>query len=273
MFCVVALSACTFSKTLSENGDDMSMGDDGNGNEMPMPNVAPCKTKDGSGLVVCLEFEDSVADALLDDSSPARMSVEATGVTQIPRDGTASSMALDVGSDAKTYVTQSPTIDLASGYTLAAWVKPDTLPAGGTARGVMDHEGQYAMIVSATQNNVINNRCQHTGVSKYEFTEQLPVGTWSFLACTWDGNQLCAWRWSSPTDHQRWCHVPMYKPAASGTNGLSIGHLSNGAEPIMRFDGALDSVQVYARAMSENQLCDLAGQGAGCLPCSNLACL
>ena len=181
-------------------------------------------------------------------------------------------MAMDIGPDASMYVAQASTLDLASGYTLAAWVKPDTLPAASTARGVMDHEGQYAMIVGAAPNGVINNRCQHTGVSKFEFTEGLPASVWSFLACTWDGTQLCAWRWTSATDHQRWCHLPISKPAASGAEGLAIGHLSSDGVAHDRFDGALDSVQVYARSMSEGQLCDLAGQGAGCLPCSNLAC-
>jgi hypothetical protein len=176
-------------------------------------------------------------------------------------------MAMDIGPSASMYVAQTGALDLANGYTLAAWVKPDTLPAAGVARGVMDHEGQYAMIVSATPSGQINNRCQHTGVAKYEFTTQLPVGVWSFMACTWDGTQLCASRWTSATDHERRCHTPMYKPAASGAKGLAVGHLSSDGVAHSRFDGALDSVQVYARGMSENQVCDLAGQGAGCLPC------
>jgi hypothetical protein len=271
---VLLVGACTFSKEVSGESDDEAMpmptDDEEEPGEDPAPMVAPCTTPDASGLVVCLEFEDSVADGVMDDSSPARRSVQTTGMAQVPRDGAmngGSMMAADVGPQASTYVAQEAALDLASGYTLAAWVKPDTAPAAGTARGVMDHEGQYAMIVSANGGGMIQNRCQHAGVSRYEYTTELPVGAWTFLACTWDGTQLCASRWSSPTDHERYCHTPAMGPAASGARGLAVGHLSSDGVAHSRFDGALDSVQVYKRGMTENQLCALAGQGPDCMPC------
>lgn len=264
------VGACTFSKELpGENGDEPMPMDEEPGDE-PVPTIAPCRTPDASGLIVCLEFEDSVADGVLDDSSPARRSVQSMGMAQVPRDGAnggGPTMAGDVGPQASTYVAQETALDLAGGYTLVAWVKPDTSPAASMARGVVDHEGQYAMIVSANGSATVHNRCQHTGVARYEYTEGLRVGTWSLLACTWDGTQLCASRWTSPTDHQRYCHTPAMGPAASGARGLAVGHLSSEGVAHSRFDGALDSVQVYARGMSEDQLCALAGQRTGCMPC------
>jgi len=56
-------------------------------------------------------------------------------------------------------------------------------------------------------------------------------------------------------------------PAETGAQGLAVGHLSSAGAAHNRFDGALDSVQVYSRGMSETQLCALAGQPAGCMPC------
>lgn len=263
---LILLGACGFSTTLAEREPDATTGDDA-----PMSDaattVAPCTAPDPTGLVVCLEFEDGVADGVLDDSSPAHRDATTTGMAQVPRTGATSSMAVDVGPQAATYVAQTTALDLAAGYTLAAWVKPDTVPAAGEARGLLDHEGQYAMIASATASGAINNRCQHTGVAKYEFTTRLPVGAWSFMACTWDGTQLCAWRWASPTDHEHYCHTPALLPAAVGSKGLAVGHLSSDGEAHDRFDGALDSVQVYRRGMTEAQLCALAGQPAGCMPC------
>ena len=240
--------------------------DAGDGNEAPS-GVAPCTTPDPTGLVVCLEFEDSVSDGVLDDSSPAGRNAQTTGVAQVPRDANASSMAADVGPQAATYVAQDAALDLKSAYTLAAWVKPDSAMPASTVRGVLDHEGQYAMIASTSPSGAIQNRCQHTGVAKYEYTDRLPVGQWSFLACTWDGTQLCAWRWASATDHEHYCHTPTTGPAEAGAKGLAIGHLSSNGAAHSRFDGALDSVQVYSRGMSEAQLCALAGQPAGCMPC------
>jgi hypothetical protein len=263
---VVVLSACTFETKLTTGSSEPDASEVGGEGEQPT-NVAPCKTPDASGLVVCLEFEDSMSDGVLDDSSPARRSAQSTGFSQIARDGSGASMAADVGPMASTYVQDAAPFDLAGAYTLAAWVKPDALPPLGSARGVFDHEGQYAMIVSTTATGAINNRCQHTGVAQYEFTERLPLGQWSFMACTWDGTQLCAWRWASATDHEHFCHTPTLSPAAAGTAGLAVGHLSSGGSAHSRFDGAIDSVQVYARGMTEAQLCALAGQAPGCMPC------
>lgn len=261
------VSACTFEKRLAvESADDAPDASEPGTSEEPS-SVAPCKTPDPTGLVVCLEFEDSPTDGTVDDSSPARRAVTSSGLSQVARDGSATSMAADVGPSSATYVAQDPALDLAQAYTIAAWVKPDTALAANAVRGIVDHEGQYAMIASATPSGMINNRCQHTGVAKYEYTTRLPVGIWSFMACTWDGTQLCAWRWASATDHEHWCHTPTLKPAVAGMRGLAVGHLSTEGAPHHQFDGALDSVQVYARGMSETQLCALAGQPAGCMPC------
>jgi hypothetical protein len=259
------LTACAFeTKWVGESADAPDASDQGNSEEPA--GVAACKTPDASGLVVCLEFEDSASDGVLDDSSPARRHAQSTGVTQVARDGS-TSMAADIGSMASTYVQDVTPFDLPGAYTLAAWVRPDAVPPVSSARGILDHEGQYAMIVSTTGTGAINNRCQHTGVAKYEFTERLPVGAWSFMACTWNGTQLCAYRWSSPTDHEHYCHTPTLEPNAAGSYGLAVGHLSSAGAPHARFDGALDSVQVYSRGMTDAQLCALIGQPTGCMPC------
>jgi hypothetical protein len=277
MLIAAHLAACSFEQTLSNVN---ATADAGAGAEMmtggeESPSIAPCKTPDATGLVVCLEFEDNVDDGTLDDSSPARRTVASMGLAQLtstmPIGGTTN--VVDVGTAARTYVAQDAALDLAGGYTLAAWVKPDSAPAANTARGVMDHEGQYAMIVSANGSGDMYNRCQHTGVAKYEYTTRLPVGVWQLMACTFDGVELCAWRWAGASDRERFCHDVSIQPAASGTNGLAVGHLSSSGAPLYRFDGALESVQVYNRAMTEAQLCALVGQPAGCMPCSGGSCL
>jgi hypothetical protein len=260
---VALFGGCSVSKTLSAGTEPDAM-DGVPPDDMETTGVAACKTPDPTGLVVCFEFEDSVADGVLDDSSPARRDAMTSGVSQLadPSRG----MAIDIQTMANTYVTGASPFDLPNAYTLTAWVKPDTAMPPSTARGVLDHEGQYAMITSATPSGAIHNRCQHTGVQRYEYTTRLPVGQWSFLACTWDGNELCAYRWASPTDRERYCHTPTFAPAAVGTRGLAVGHLSYNGQPLGRFDGALDSVQVYSRRLTSAQICALLGQDETCLP-------
>lgn len=270
------LAACSFDAAVSNLGSDgpdaAIPGDDPlPGNEGPA-SIAPCKTPDAMGLVLCLEFEDDLADNLLDDSSPARRSVTSTGLTQatttaMPVGGT--TRVVDVGTSSRTYVAQAPALDLGSAYTFALWIKPDAPPAPSTARGLLDHEGQYAVIVSANAAGNLYNRCQHTGVARYEYTTRLPADVWQLIACTFDGVQLCAWRWASPTDHEHYCHTVSVQPATAGTHGLAIGHLSSEGAPHDPFDGALDSVQIFDRAMTEAQLCAIAGQPANCMPCDS----
>jgi Concanavalin A-like lectin/glucanases superfamily len=260
----LAVAACSFSASAPAAPDARAP----DAAEPDAPRVvAGCNTPDASGLVACFEFEDALDDGALDDSSPAHRHAETFGLTQVPREWSASTRAAHVGPEARSYLAQTSVLELASGYTLAAWVSPDSLPEAGTARGILDHERQYAMIASMTAAAALHNRCQHAGVARYAYTERLPVGAWSFLACTWDGTRLCAYRWASATDHEHHCHVAATGPGATGAHGLAIGHLSSDGEPHSRFAGALDGVQLYARGLTAPQLCALIGQPADCLPC------
>jgi len=229
--------------------------------------VVPCMTPDASGLVLCLELEDGVDDGMLSDSSSGRRHAITSGLVTATRTVPAMSTAAHVGSQSVTRVAEDLALDLDGGYTFGVWVQPDTLPAEGSVYGILDHEQQYAMLVGYSAGS-LENRCVHTGVARYEFTTVLPVGTWSFLACTWNGTQLCAYRWTSPTSNEHFCHTPVVAPSLAGTQGLAIGHLSEDGTAHSRFDGALDSLQIYNRGLTEDQLCTLIGLGAGCMPCS-----
>ncbi len=231
-------------------------------------NVAPCSAPDPTGLVLCLEMEDGVADGTLLDSSPGRHDATVSNVSPAMRTVPANSPAAAIGPTTEIRVPEDAAFDRDSAYTVAMWLRPNTLPAQGTVYGLIDHEQQFAMLIGRSTGGSLQNRCVHTNVAKFEWTEQLPENAWSFIACTWDGTQLCAWRWSADTDTERFCHVPTIKPSTSGAQGLAIGHLSENGEAHSRFDGALDSVQIYDRGMTEDQLCTLIGRGPGCMPCT-----
>ncbi len=224
-------------------------------------------TPDPTGLVLCLEMEDGVDDGTLFDSSPGRHHAVTSGLVPAMRTVPAMSPAAKVGPSSVMRVPEDPAFDRDAAYTVALWVRPDTLPAIGEVYGLLDREEQLAMLVGRSTTGALQNRCVHTGVTRFEWTEQLPEDAWSFLACTWDGSQFCAWRWSSTTDTERFCHLPTIPPSAAGSQGVALGHLSSSGDAHSRFDGALDSIQIYDRGMTEAQLCALVGQGAGCMPC------
>jgi hypothetical protein len=263
----VCTVACTYSPASAPSSDDPP--DAGVIDPTPdadlTPPIPPCSAPDAAGLLVCLEFDDNVADGTLYDSSPARLHASATGLAPTMRDVPALSPAAKVAPTAVVRIPEAAALDRDAGYTFAVWVRPDVLPAEGDVYGIIDHEQQYAMLIGHSLGSPIENRCVHTGVARYEWTENLPAATWSFLACTWNGTELCAYRWSSPTDHEGFCHVPAIAPSASGTQGLAIGHLSDGGNAHSRLDGALDSLLIFDRGLSQDQLCAVIGRGAGCL--------
>ncbi len=274
---LVCAGACSFTRPPAL-GDDGDAGVTGDG-AMPLGDtpevtaVVPCGTPDSSGLVLCLELEDGVDDGTLRDSAPGHRDATTTGLAPDTRTVPAISKAARIGATSVTRVADDPAFDLAAGYTSAVWIRPETLPPVGSAYGLIDHELQYAMVIGhSPEDDSLQNRCVHTGVTRFEWTEVLPVSTWSFVACTWDGSELCAYRWTSTTSHEHFCHVAETPPSTTGSNGLAIGHLSNNGAAHSRFDGELDSLQLYNRGLSADQLCALIGQPAGCLPCTSGSC-
>lgn len=252
------LTACTFSPqapaTIVEDGEP-----DG-GSPDASAEAVPCTTPDSTGLVLCLELEDGVDDGLLRDSSPGRRDAATNGLVPATR---VTSNAAMVGEDAETRVAEDAAFDLAGAYTTTVWVQPHTLPASGEAQGVMDREGQYAMVLGRSAWTGHQNRCAHTDVG-HEYTTGMPTDRWTFLACTWDGTQLCAVRWSGPNDRERYCSA-VGAPKPTGSRGVAIGHLSDQGAPLMRYAGALDSLQIYGRALTSDQLCAMVGEPTGCL--------
>jgi hypothetical protein len=266
------LAACSYTPVSGQpEGDAMQSGDDASQPPPDGPNtsVAPCSAPDPTGLVLCLEIEDDVADGTLLDSSPRQHDAAAQNLSAATRTIPAMSPAAEIGPTTEIRIPESADFDRDAAYTIAMWIRPNTLPDLGTVYGLMDHEQQFAVLIGRSGvDGSLQNRCVHTGVARFEFTEQLPEDAWSFLACTWDGVDFCASRWSADGDTERFCHKPLLLPSTAGTQGLAIGHLSENGAPHSRFDGAIDSVQLYDRGMTADQLCTMIGKPAGCLPCT-----
>jgi len=225
-------------------------------------NAVPC-TGPQTGLVACYELEDGVDDGVLADSSANHFDATTSGLTPAMH---GSSHAATVGAASMTYTPTTSMFDRAAGYTEMMWVNPVTLPDTGEAYGLLDHELQYAMALVTDNGDNIESRCIHT-MSSYEFTASPLPNKWSLLACTWDGTNLCAMRWTASNDHERNCFVPGVAPAATGMHGLAIGHLSTAGSAHDQFDGAIDSIHLYDHALMSSEVCAAAGQASNCLPC------
>jgi hypothetical protein len=261
MVLAILVGGCSFTGYMSDDppspGDDQPPGPDAG---EPPDSIAKCGTPDETDLVLCLEFEDSASDLELLDSSPARRKIATTGLSDVAR---MDSMAVHIGADSVTYLPQENALEMHGAYTLAAWVFPDTMPSIGAVGGIFDHENQYAMYVRGAARERMEHRCSQMNLPG-EWSAELPEDAWSFIACTWDGTNNCAYRWTGETDHEKWC-TPMAALTDAGAEGLAIGHLSDQGQPHSRFDGKLDSVQLYKRTLDVAQLCALVGRGADCM--------
>lgn len=277
---LVALVGCSFPAGGATPGTDAS-GDasrplaDGVQPDGRPPTV-PCAAADLNGAALCLEFEDDVLDGVLLDSLSKHDAI-ATGLQATTRpNGPAPSNAADIGVAASVRVAEDPEFDLHTAYTLSMWLNPHQLPPSGQVMGLFDRETQVAMVIGSDPDDgsVGAVLCIHTGMARREWTIDVPVDTWSFVACTWNDStkEMCAARWSGPLDHQYFCNTMGQTPTGAGTRGLAIGHLSANGAATARLDGSIDSAMVWRRSLAADELCALAGVSAGCLPCDAGSC-
>lgn len=224
----------------------------------PVTSAVACATTNSFGLIGCYEFEDDLTKGVLHDSSPSMLDATTTGLMATTH---ASSQAARVMTSNATRVPQDARLDRADAFSVLMWVNPTTLPTSGKVMGLVDHEDQYAMAIGRDDDDV-TLRCILTGGAYYEWADGVPQNKWSLAACTWDGIHLCAYRWTASGDHAMNCFEPDDGIATKGAAGLAIGSLSSSSTPSFRFDGALDSLHLYNRALSEGELCSEVGQAS-----------
>ncbi len=261
----IVLGACGFDLRLGTIDDGRTLGDTSESDGIDMSIVpTACTSSATSGLVACFELEDDVTDGTLRDSSPSRLDATTVGLVATQRTKPAASAAATVTSIVATYVPDSPSLDLGAAYTVTMWVQANTAPGQGEVFGLFDHELQYAGVIASSPDGTgAHLRCINTN-REYTYTQSFPINTWTFIACTWDGLNLCAQYWSTPTDSERECEIPI-GVSTDGSHGLAIGHLSSDGHAEAALRGSFDSVQLYSRALGSTELCQMIGQPPGCL--------
>lgn len=135
------------------------------------------------------------------------------------------------------------TLDLTAGMTLEAWVKPETL--GTTWRTVLikEQSAQLAYALYAnTDGGVPSGHVFTSGDIGVRGPAPLPVNQWSHLATTWDGATLRVF-----VNAVEVASTPLEGTAVESSGALRIG--GNAIWPEW-FDGAIDEVRVYDRALT-----------------------
>jgi hypothetical protein len=160
------------------------------------------------------------------------------------------------GEDDLVKVPNSPEFDLTEGFTLEAWVRPESasdewapILAKGMGGGKAAEELAWWLDESGSESNVPSGGNGPTAGKEEEAIAEdpLPVDVWSHLALTYDGYQLRLYVDGELVDCSA---VPAHAPPV--TEGeLQIGAATEHGD---HFKGRIDEVRIYNRALTEQEI-------------------
>ena len=199
-----------------------------------------------AGLVAGFGF-DETSGATADDSSGTGNNGTISGATRTANGRIGAALDFD-GVDDQVNVPDANSLDLTNGMTLSAWVNPRAL--NGAWRTVIFKEGTGDLVYGLYgQDNTpvpAGSMNANGGIRSLRGTSQVPLGTWTHLAYSYDGAAERLF-----VDGQQVASVARGGAIATSTGQLRIGGNSLWGE---RFSGLIDEVRVYQRALSQAEV-------------------
>jgi hypothetical protein len=154
------------------------------------------------------------------------------------------------GSSSWITVADAPALHLTTGMTVEAWVNPGA-SMSGTWREVLYKEGAgtfaYALYANTSSNHPDIGYSTSSGAEKHEqIGAALPVNTWTHVAGTFDGAALRLYRNGTLAGTLK----------TTAAIGATTGALRIGGSAIEGefFNGRIDEVRIYARALSASEI-------------------
>ncbi|MEZ4366560.1 MAG: LamG domain-containing protein [Kofleriaceae bacterium] len=220
--------------------------------ELPVedaPDAAPADVCGDPDLLLCLEFEDDLTDGTTTDGAGARELV-ATDVTGTPRaSGGGTERAVLLGPTSVIYAAAEPAFQRDGNFTIELWVRADEQPAGERSV-VVDHNGNYALILAPLMGPFMRLRCAMSGTINGAIP--IPLGAWTHVACVFGVDEIRAYVGGLLAG------VTGRGPDQDGNSDLVIGQdapLAGGDNDRLR--GALDDVKLWTRALSPEELTEI----------------
>ena len=197
------------------------------------------------GLVAAYSF-DAGSGTTLEDSSGNLNTGTISGAAWTGDGRFGGALAFD-GVDDLVTVLDAPALALTSGMTLEAWVEPSRL---GSWKAVLMKEqlGSLAYgLFADSDTGVPTGEIFVGGVKSVGGSGQVPVDEWTHLATTYDG----------VTQRLYVDGVEVASRAVLGTIAVSAGALligGNAFDPTQSFNGVIDEVRIYNRALSQSEV-------------------
>lgn len=155
------------------------------------------------------------------------------------------------GNDDYVEMSDAP-FDISSEITMTAWVKPDKLENSVIINKLGSNAG-YRFIVRSDSLQFSygdGSTLHHHGI-----TDGINTGEWSFVAITWDGSTL-----SGYVNGRRWTQS-LSDTWAENDKNLAIVGPNPGGLGGDRYDGTIDDVRIYDRALNASEVRGIASQG------------
>jgi len=141
------------------------------------------------------------------------------------------------------FVQTSPSLENPDGLTLEAWIWPNSLPAEATRAGIIDKSGQYGLFLYAGG----ELRCLAGDI--LVIGDSVEIDRWTHVACAID-----------PVLNTAAIYIDGVEVAGSTedmvllstTSDVAVGANNPSGE---YFDGDLDSVRIWNRALSSSDMC------------------
>jgi Concanavalin A-like lectin/glucanases superfamily len=205
--------------------------------------AAPAAHAQSNGLVAAYGFEESSGSSAVDGSGAGNTGTLA-GSTRSASGRFGAALEFD-GIDDRVNVADSASLDLSTGMTLEAWVRPDAF----NWRTVVLKErpgGLAYALYGSSDNNRPMAEIAGTASGDTRGPGSLPTGTWSHLATTFDGATLRLYVNGTQVSSR----------AMSGAIALSSGALRIGGNAVWGeyFDGLIDEVRIYNRALTAGEI-------------------
>jgi glucose/arabinose dehydrogenase/PKD repeat protein len=197
------------------------------------------------GLVAAYGFNEGTGTAVADASGTGNAGVtSSTSWTGAGRFGSALSFN---GTSSRVTIADSASLDLSTGMTLEAWVNPSSL--GSAWRTVAFKQATAGMVYALYADNGGGRPTGQVDIGGEQNaigTAQLPAGTWSHVATTYDGGTLRLYVNGTQVASK----------AQTGAIPASSSPLQLGGNSIWGeyFGGLLDEVRVYNRALSPAEI-------------------
>ena len=200
-------------------------------------------TSGPDGLVAAYSFDGGTGATLADESGSGNHGAISGATWGTGK--TKGALSFDGVNDWVT-ISDSASLDLSTGMTLEAWVRPSAIGAWRTVVAKERNGGiAYALHASQDASRPVG-QVDIGGEQDAVGLAPLPLNTWSYLAVTYDGNVVRLFVNGALADSS----------VFAGSIPASTGPLRLGGNSIWSewFRGELDDVRVYNRALSNGEI-------------------